>query len=549
VLLLHANEAVSTDRLVDELWGERPPPQATKTVQVYVSQLRKQLGTERLGTMGRGYVLRVEEGETDVEQVDKLCARAAEEEPAAAAVTLREALGLFRGEPLSDLAYERFAAPAVARLTELRLHVLELRIDADLESGGHANLVPELEELVARHPLQERFREQLMLALYRSGRQADALERYREGREILSAELGLEPGAGLRDVEARILRHDSSLDAPPPPFRERMARHRRLLPVLAASATLVGAAIFAAWLAFRPSPPPPTVAPNTVVRIDARRNRIAAVTPVGRDPVTVLVDGPFVWAANNADRTLSRIDRETGDVQTVGLLQQPWGLSRGPGGTVVVGSSSSDDITLVGARTLRVSGVFGIGGATTAFVAYDGRSLWVSQPPNGLPGPGVLSRLDLNSGDVVRRYPLGYPVEIAIGEGSAWVGIGADLALGRISISDGKLRRTQVGAYPSSPAVGFGSVWVASYGGDTVWRVNADTGRVETVIHVGDNPWGVAVSRDAVWVTNLFAGTVKRIDPSTNAVVATIVTGFAPSGIAAEGDDVWVVIDEEEPSF
>ena len=285
------------------------------------------------------------------------------------------------------------------------------------------------------------------------------------------------------------------------------------------------------------------------MRIDARKNRIAEVTRVGRDPVTVLVDGPFVWAANNADRTLSRIDRESGAVETVGLLQQPWGLSHGPRGTMIVGSSSSDNITLVGARTLRITGVFAIGGATTAFVSFDGRSLWVSQPPNGLPGPGLVSRVDLDSGNVVRRYPLGYPVEITTGEGFAWVAIGADLALGRISISDGRLRRTQVGANPSSPAVGFGSVWVASYGGDTVWRVNADTGRVEAVIHVGDNPWGVAVGRDAVWVTNLFAGTVKRIDPSTNEVVATIATGFAPSGIAAEGNDVWVAVGEHEVSF
>ena len=212
-------------------------------------------------------------------------------------------------------------------------------------------------------------------------------------------------------------------------------------------------------------------------------------------------------------------------------------------------SSSSDNVTLVGSRTLRITGVFAIGGATSAFVDFDGRSLWVSQPPSGLPGPGVVSRMNLDSGDVVRRYPLGYPVEITTGEGYAWVAIGTELALGRISISDGKLRKTQVGANPSSPAVGFGSVWVASYGGDTVWRVNADTGRVEAVIHVGDNPWSVAIGRDAVWVTNLPAGTVKRIDPLTNEVVATIATGFAPSGIVADGDDVWVAVGEHEVSF
>jgi DNA-binding SARP family transcriptional activator len=135
-----------------------------------------------------------------VEQVEALCERAADEAPTAAARTLRRALDLFRGEPLSDLAYERFAAPAIARFSELRLRVLELRIDADLAAARHAELVPELEELVAMHPVAEGFRAQLMLALYRCGRQADALERYRAGRELLDRELGLEPGTGAEGI-------------------------------------------------------------------------------------------------------------------------------------------------------------------------------------------------------------------------------------------------------------------------------------------------------------------------------------------------------------
>ena len=169
---------------------------------------------------------------------------------------------MFRGEPLSDLAYERFAAPAVARLNELRLHVLELRIEADLAAGRHAELVPELEQLVAAHPLVERLREQLMLALYRCGRQADALERYREGREILDAELGLEPGPGLRDLEARILRQDPSLAPPPPPLRERLRTASPAAPGARGRSDPLGAAIAAAVIALRPSPPPPTVVPT-----------------------------------------------------------------------------------------------------------------------------------------------------------------------------------------------------------------------------------------------------------------------------------------------
>jgi DNA-binding SARP family transcriptional activator len=231
VLLLNANQAVSSDRLIDELWGESPPATAGKIVQVYVSRLRKQLGEARLLTRRPGYLLRVDPGELDLARFERLVAEAREEDAAAAGAKLRAALDLWRGPPLADLAYERVAQAETVRLEELRWAALELRIDADLAAGRAAELVGELESLVAAQPLRERLRAQLMLALYRCSRQAEALEAYRRARRDLADGLGLEPSDELRRLEQAILRHDPEL-APADEPREHS--------VLIASRTLAG---------------------------------------------------------------------------------------------------------------------------------------------------------------------------------------------------------------------------------------------------------------------------------------------------------------------
>src|SRR5919202_1079677 len=238
VLLLHPNETISVERLVEELWGDRPPARAHKLVQGYVSGLRKLLGPARVVTRSPGYLVRVEPGELDALEFDRLVAEArAAEEPRLRAERLREALALWRGSALADLRLEGFAASEAERLNELRLTTLLTRIEADLELGRHAELVGELESLVAAHPLQERFRALLMLALYRSGRQADALELYRATRKLLADELGLDPSLELQRLERLVLTHDAELDPPrfearvelppaptPPPEPERLRR-------------------------------------------------------------------------------------------------------------------------------------------------------------------------------------------------------------------------------------------------------------------------------------------------------------------------------------
>jgi DNA-binding SARP family transcriptional activator len=221
VLLLHANQVVATDRLAEELWPGNVPKTAAKAIQVYVSALRKAFGNARhvLETRGSGYLLRVEAGQLDLHAFERLLERARNEEPAARAQTLRTALSLWRGAPLSDFAYEPFVQPESARLEALRLLALQDRVEAELTLGLGPELVPELETLVAEQPVHERPRAQLMLALYRAGRQAEALEVFREGRRLLDEQLGLEPGQVLRELEGAILRQDPSLSvaaAPPP---------------------------------------------------------------------------------------------------------------------------------------------------------------------------------------------------------------------------------------------------------------------------------------------------------------------------------------------
>jgi DNA-binding SARP family transcriptional activator/pimeloyl-ACP methyl ester carboxylesterase len=218
-LLLDAGRTVSTERLVDDLWGDEPPGTARKMIQVYVSRLRKLLPAgASLQTRPPGYQLTLPPGALDLDRFERLRASgrlALEQGRYEEAVReLGAALSLWRGSPLAEFAAEPFAPGEGARLEELRTAALEERIEAQLELSQGADVVGELEALVARHPLRERLRGQLMRALYRSGRQAEALAAFQEARRVLSDELGIEPSQELRELELRILRHDPTLEAP-----------------------------------------------------------------------------------------------------------------------------------------------------------------------------------------------------------------------------------------------------------------------------------------------------------------------------------------------
>lgn len=219
ILVLHAGEVASSERLIDELWGEQAPATAAKTIQVYVSNLRKALGGRVLSTRGSGYMLETQSIELDADRFEILASEGRRAlragDARTAAERLREALGCWRGEPLADFRYEPFAQSEIARLTETRLAGLEDRIDADLALGEHAGLIGELKALAREHPLRERSHGQLMLALYRCARQADALDVYQRMRAHLAEELGLEPGPGLKTLQTQILHQDPSLELVP----------------------------------------------------------------------------------------------------------------------------------------------------------------------------------------------------------------------------------------------------------------------------------------------------------------------------------------------
>jgi DNA-binding SARP family transcriptional activator len=212
LLLTRPNHVVSSDRLIDELWGAEAPGNAPNALQYHVSQLRKSLApSNAIVTQDPGYVIHVTADELDLLRFERLREAARDAQPDQALRLLRDALALWRGPALGDLAHEEFAQVEIQRLEELRVTTLEQRIDAELALGLHRDIVAELESLVRAHPLRERLRAQLMLALYRSGRQAEALDAYRETRRVLVEELGLEPSPALQELEQAILRQDDAL--------------------------------------------------------------------------------------------------------------------------------------------------------------------------------------------------------------------------------------------------------------------------------------------------------------------------------------------------
>ncbi len=474
-------------------------------MQVYVSRLRGVLGGGLLLTRGRSYVFEVERGNVDADRFEDLVhtARSAREagDARSAAADLRAALALWRGEPLADMRYESFAAAEIARLEELRLVALEERLDAELACGDGAQLVPELEALVREHPLRERLRASLMLALYRAGRQADALAAYRDARSDLDEELGVEPGPGLRELEHAILVHDPALTV-----RRSIAVRvrRRYAVVLAVGAALLAAAIAGVIVSLTRTTGSASLAAvpvNSVGEIDARTSALVAAVPVGARPGALAAAAGSLWVANVDDRTVSRIDVHTHElVRTI-----PAGAHPG-------------DVAVLGRRVVLVTD--------------SGRMLALDPQFD-----------DARTFAQVREnpdYAGGADRGLAVGFGSLWT----SSSIGRLSRFDRRGRLTaqiDVGSGARGVAVGFGSVWVANADEGTVSRVDP-TNTVTATIPVGHGATGLAVGGGGVWVTNLLDGTLVRIDPTTNAVAATIPVGSAPDGVVVDSAGVWVAV-------
>ncbi len=560
LLLMHRNEPVSTDRLVDELWGERPPETAQKTVQVYVSQLRKLLGEGRIETHGHGYALRVGDGELDLDRFEVLVERARQEGPRSAATSLREALSLFRGEPLQDLAYEPCAQAEIARMQELRLATLEERVDAELALGRHARLVPELGVLVQEQPLRERLRAQLMLALYRSGRQADALESYREGRALLDEQLGLEPGPQLRELEQRILQHDPSLAAPTAPLVERARRRRGLLLVVGGATLLLAAVVVAAVVELTGARSHPRPLGNEVAAIDSSSGRILSRTEAGTTPSNVVVGNGSVWVLDADDQTVSRIDQKTRRiVKTFSTGTTPTDLGVGEG-TLWVGNAATvpqgtagtaytASVSRIDARSGLVTHTLELpGGATSVAAGY--RVAGVSQLAVGTGAVWAIdpdlsvSRIDPATGKLVKRIPVRAAFGIAAGREGVWVVVDDGAAVSRIEPRTNSV--TQTIKINSSGlagiAVGAGSVWATDPFDGIVWRIEPGLKPITRTIPVGLGVSNIAFGAGAVWTANFIDGTVSRIDPRTNAVTRKTRFAGTPQGVAVGGGSAWVSV-------
>ncbi len=545
-LLLHANEVVASDRLIDELWGERPPATAVKILQNAVSQLRRALGDDRLITRPPGYLLRVDPGELDLERFESLADRGRRDGDGK---LLREALGLWRGEPLAELRHEPFAREAARRLEEARLGAREDRIESDITAGRDVELVPELEGLIGKHPFDERLYRQLMLALYRAGRPRDALDVYQRARKMFDSELGLQPGAELEELQRRILKQDAGLAAP----RRKTARLRggrgtqQRRAAVAVAALVAAAAVTLALVLANLGSGAPTVVKDSLVKLDPDTGKILDVIRVGRQPVSVAVVGDAVWTGNVDDATLTSFDLKSGHIGTVGGIRVPYDLAADGPRHLWFSTYGYDQVTRVDTQTRRPDVVVPVRNKSFLLGVGAG-SLWVTEHPSNLGDSGTVARIDLRTAQLRHTYRVGaFPIDVKVGLGAAWITNGGDGSVSRINLEDGSVERIPVGISPAPLAIAFGSVWlIAGSRHDTIWRLNPTTRQADAVIKVGKFPFDVVAAARAVWVDRREAGIVVRIDPRTNTVTKTIHLGFKPQGMTVDAGALWVTVGHGE---
>ena len=537
-LLLHRNEVVSVDRLVDELWDGETPPTAAKIVRNNVSLLRKELG-DRLLTRPPGYLLRVEDGELDADRLEAAVERGSPDE-------LQAALSLWRGPPLPEFAYERFAETEIARLEELRLTALESRIEADLGRGRHAAVVPELESLAQQHPLRERLQGQLMLALYRSGRQGAALEIYRRTRRALDQQLGIEPGPSLRELERLILSQDASLGAASTSVtRALRPTRRRVLVIATAGVALLAVVGIVAW-ARQPSGGL-TVPPNYVGIIDAKSGEVTGAVPVGIGPAPVAAGAGSVWVGNLDDRSLTRIDPRRGEaVSTVSLNgRTPTGVAVGAD-AIWVAHGRGGEVSRVAPRFGQMTTIDVTAppyAAPYGSVAVADDAVWVAF------GDSTLARLRPDGSRIDGSALTGANSSaVVVGDGSVWVANAGDATVERFNPStfrEGSVRVISVGRQPVALAFGEGALWVVNRADDTVARIDPGTDANVFTVRVGDRPVAVTVGAGSVWVANAGDGTVTRINPESNGAEQTIDVGGHPSGVVVAEGQVWVSVRDD----
>ena len=563
VLLVHANEVVSSDRLVDELWGERPPDTAVAALHGLVSQLRRALEPDRrprgpgsvLVTRAPGYQLLVPRGTLDSHRFEELLTdgRCAVEsgEVDRAATLLRRALGLWRGSAFSGCDEAPSVHADALRLDELRFEALEERIDADLARGRDDELVPELEALVEREPLRERLRGQLMLALYRSGRQAEALEVYRDTRTTFRARLGIEPSPQLRELEQAMLRQDPELAAGLPRLRPRRrvrGRRRVLLvvgvPVVVALVTVVAAATMLA-----PGTSPLRGPPGSVAVLDPSSTRVVDTIRVGTGPAGVVYGHGSVWVANAEDETVSRVDPETREVVRVIGVESPVDLAVGADGIWVAGGIDGT-VSRIDPETNAVVGRVELGpGDSDAPVTVQGvaageDAVWAVASEVGL------VRIDPASNRIMDSVAIEQPLAVAAGHGSVWVVTGSAELIRLEPRTLAVTARTVVGSPVDVEAIDDGLLVISSpalFEPANLKLVAPATAEVVRTIELAGSVSGAADTPGLGFWAVTREGVATHVELGSGPGASSIVTESEPSGIAVGAGAVWVAIREPEP--
>jgi ABC-type transport system substrate-binding protein/DNA-binding SARP family transcriptional activator/streptogramin lyase len=499
VLLAEADHPVSALRLADAIWPEKVPAGSVGTIQTYVFHLREILEPDHirgepwtvLVSEAGGYRLELDGNTADVREFEAGLAAGRAAMTLGnyddAELALGAALSLWRDDVLVDLGDLPFLEPVAARLSGLRIHASELHLQCQLELGRHAAVVGELDRLITEHPLREELHAQRILALYRCGRQSEALAAYRDLRRVLGEELGVEPSLALRQLNQAVLVQDPALD---------------WVPSLDTS---------------RGGPVPPTTdgsAPSESepgVRSASRRRRFGGLTPQGRPIIAVAGVCAVVAAAGgiagvvdwSSDRSASSLAADS-----VGLIDEHGAL--GP--------------------SVRV-------GAGPDAITYGDGAVWVASRT-----AGSVAKIDPSSHQVIERIPVGpSPSAVTVTNHDLWVANFGDGTVLRISTSTYRVLQTiVVGNQPTALASGPSGVWVANYGDDTIQRIDPATGQAGRGVSVGHGPEALAVDRDSVWVAAALDDTLREFNAKTLQQGAPIAVPSGPRDIAVTASDIWV---------
>lgn len=562
-LVCSGGKLVTVSELIDGLWGQDPPPTATKMIHAFVSRLRSILGPEsgRLETIGRSYRLVVGPDEVDVFRFRQLVKRAEQlrrSEPASALLALDQATALWRGAPLADLAELPMATTLRPALDEERLMVFDSRIDLLLELGRNQEAIPELRRMADGEPLRSRPHDRLMLALYRSGRQAEALEVFTRHRGALAAE-GLDPSHAAATLQQQILRQDpaimlvspvvsasvatplpaASTTSPIPTAGRRRWRWVAVASVLTVGAASAAIAISAHHAATRGAlGVSRSIASDSVISVDSVTGAVvSSASSVGHDPGPISISADSVWTASGDDHTVTRIDIKTGRVlSTYGLAAPAVGLVAGPDtvwisdgfdGTLSRILIDADQLTQPFFPDHRVSGLVA--------VSVAGQDVWVALANH------ALVDLDSRSLQVKSTSQLPQPADaVTVVDNAVWA-IAANPG-GAFRVQDGRLRVLAVTGRPRAITAGLGSVWVATSDPNRLWRIAPD-GTVAGFKDLAGPPNAATTSADGVWIAEGTSGDLERVDPSGQRVQTILAIGRPIGGLAADGNQIWMTVD------